>query len=111
MLSAGALIYGSGGRVRTTPNAPISDSGSTPVNAQGRLAIALANPIEGYASGIPFDAQRRVCMTADPPAAFANGLAFAADGRLCVAQTGAIAGYLAALPRTADGAIAINNNP
>jgi hypothetical protein len=111
MFSAGMLIYGTGGRVRTTPNAPVSDSGSTPVNAQGRLAVTLADPVASYSSGIPYDAQRRVCLTADAPAVFANGLAFAANGRLCVAQAGAIVSYLAGLPRVASGAIAINNNP
>jgi hypothetical protein len=111
MFSAGMLVYGTGGRVRTTPNAPVADSGSTPVNAQGRLALTLTNPVAVYSSGVPFDAQRRVCVTADPPAGFSNGFAFSANGRLCIAQAGPITGYAAGIPRTASGAIAINNAP
>lgn len=109
MAVAGMLTFNANGRVRCTLTAPLDfGDGGTPIGPNGRLAVAtVGGAIALLLAGIPFTANRRICVTlGGVPAFFSQSYAFDALGRVLFDTSEPIAFYVAGIPRTASGAVA-----
>lgn len=108
MLNAGLLLLNAGRVRNTTAGSATNFNGGTPTNAAGLLQ--LTSTIPGfYVSGAPFvvASQGLSAAIGTPPVTFANGFGVTAAGNVSADTAGAITSYVAGVPFTATGALAI----
>lgn len=106
MLIAGVLRFSATGRVLITASLPGRDfNGGTPIAETGALAASAGDP-ETFLAGIGYD-ESRLCAREGTIVGDYGGLARTGVGSLALALTEPIAGYIAGLPVTADGRLAV----
>jgi flagellar hook protein FlgE len=109
MLTATMLAFDVDGRIRNTTGAPpTGNNGGTPTTDEGVLCVTDKSP-DTYINGTGFYvASGEISGEAGGAiASFHQGMAFDAAGHLVTDTADPIAFYLAGLPRTASGALAV----
>jgi hypothetical protein len=110
MLTAGCMKLDAAGRVIiTVDGVPVAFNGGTPITASGAMAAASANP-EVFLASLPYVNNGAICARAVVPAGsgWSGGFARDSAGGLAFATAEPIAGYIAGIPVTADGRIAVS---
>lgn len=106
MLIAGVLRFSATGRVLITTSLPgLNFNGGTPISETGALAASAADP-ESFLAGLGYD-ENRLCAREGVIDGDQGGLARTGVGSLALALTEPITGYIAGLPVTADGRLAV----
>jgi hypothetical protein len=106
MLNAGVLTLVDG-RVKTSADLARSFNGGTPITEDGSLAVINAPPAF-FVGGLGYSVDGALCVKEDAPASFVGGLGVNADGQLCIALTEPVATFVAGLPTTPSGLLAID---
>lgn len=107
MLTGSMILYNGTGRLRNVAVGPNGGgNGYTPTQT-GVLSSANSLPVN-FCNGLPYNAAAQVCIAESPVAYFHQGMPFTSLDKIACDSAGAIAFYLAGIPRTAAGAIAIS---
>jgi hypothetical protein len=108
MLIAGVMKLDAAGRViAAVDGVPVAFNGGTPVTASGAIAAASTNP-EVFLGSIGYITDGAICARNVAGQAGPGGFARDSAGGLAYALTEPIAAYIAGIPVTTDGRIAIS---
>jgi hypothetical protein len=108
MLTAGCMKLDAAGRVIiAVDGVPVAFNGGTPTTESGAMAAASGDP-EVFLASLPYVNTGGICARDVPGEVGQGGFARDSVGGLAFATAEPIAGYIAGIPVTADGRIAVS---
>lgn len=108
MLISGTLKFGATGRVLVDlTGATISFNGGSPIAASGGVATTIEDP-QAFLSGVGYTDIEKLCVRDQlPDGGFSGGFGRTSAGSLAMDLVGPITDYIAGIPITNSGRIAV----